>query len=578
MDEDLKIGDVLDNKYLLVRKLGEGGFGNVYLAQDTLLSERYVALKCLKIDENDRESYLIREMDFLATLADPHVVGFFHHFKNNNTIFLVMEYCSGGSLRQFLQAKGKVKPEKATGWVINLCDTLQQVHDHGIVHHDLKPENLLFSLDGTLKIADFGVANTRGGTHSYMCPELFLPAENVSRTDGRVDIYALGVTLLELVTGNNPFFHLSEGDLLNAKIRLDFGDAQLPEWLKEILLKALHPKPELRFQTMREFKEAIESRHVPYVFDLKRIQAQKAAQKAELYLSRKRYLKALKVSNQALSQDPNCVGAIITAGKCELLLKRVERAEVFFEKAVKLNPRVNIQKQLGWIYLERQRYPEAISMLHDHLQREAADYEAYNLLIKAFYETGRYEAAIDLIEIILKDYRDNNCFENNLLLCCILLGTPTENLPLLRDKENPFLTYNWMVYREKPAAWDNENGRPLKSKLIFQDFRHGNNRKREQNTITIEHENRGRWEFQDPIICLGRNSGNDLVCSEMSVSRRHCVIINYKEDVWLHDLDSTHGTYIDGLPLEQPVFLDRRCRLSIGNSELTVLPKEGILL
>jgi len=169
------------------------------------------------------------------------------------------------------------------------------------VHHDLKPENLLFSLDGTLKIADFGVA-------------------------------------------------------------------QLPEWLKEILLKALHPKPELRFQTMREFKESIESRHVPYVFDLKRIQAQKAAQKAESYLSRKRYLKALKVSNQALSLDPNCVGALITAGKCELLLKRVERAEAFFEKAVKLNPRVNIQKQLGWIYLERRRFPEAISK-HSSISR-----------------------------------------------------------------------------------------------------------------------------------------------------------------------------------------------------------------
>ena len=342
MDEDLKIGDVLDDKYLLVKKLGEGGFGRVYLAQDTLLSEHYVALKCLKIDENDRELYLIREMDFLATLADPHVVGFYHHIQNKDTIFLVMEYCPGGSLRQLLQTESKVNPEKATGWVIKLCDTLQRVHDHGIVHHDLKPENILFSLDGTLKIADFGVANTRAGTLSYMCPELFLPAENVSRTDGRVDIYALGVTLLEMVTGKNPFFHLSESELLNAKIRLDFGDALLPEWLKEILLKALHPKPELRFQTMREFKEAIESRHVPYVFDLKRIQAQKAAQKAESYLSRKRYLKALKVSNQTLSLDPNCVGALITAGKCELLLKRVERAEAFFEKAVKLNPRVNI--------------------------------------------------------------------------------------------------------------------------------------------------------------------------------------------------------------------------------------------
>ena len=578
MDEHFERGTVLDGKYLLARKLGEGGFGHVYLAQDILLEERYVALKYLKIDESARERFLIQEMEFLSSLSDPHVVGFYHHFRNENSLFLVMEYCSGGSLRQLLDTKGKVKPEKAADWVIRLSGTLQKVHDNDIVHHDLKPENILFSVDGTLKIADFGVANTRAGTPSYMCPELFLPAENVSRTDGRVDIYALGVTLLELVTGQNPFSHLSEGDLLNAKVRLDFVTAELPEWLKEIVLKALHPKPELRFQTMQEFREAIESKHVPYIFSRKRIQAHKAALKAEWYLSRRRYVTALKVSEQALSQDAHCLGALITAGKCKLLLKRIERAEKFFEQAVKLNPRVNIQKELGWIYLEKGRFAEAISMLHDHLQRQAADYEAYNLLIKAFYETDRYEAAVDLLEIILKDHRENNCFENNLLLCCILLGRPPKGYSHLRDKTNPFLLYNWSVYKELPPSWDREGHVALKSKLIFQEFRHGNDRKRKPNIITIEKNDTERWEFEEPVICLGRSAKNDLVFHQTSVSRRHCVLINYEEDVWLHDLGSTHGTYIDEVLVEGPVFLEGRCRLSIGDTELTVLPKEGILV
>ena len=503
MDEELKIGDVLDGKYLLVRKLGEGGFGHVYLAQDTLLKERYVALKCLKISEHVRETDLIWEMDFLATLADPHVVRFYHHFKSQDNFFLVMEYCPGGSLRQMLQTEGKIKPEKATSWIIELCHTLQRVHDHDIVHHDLKPENILFSLNDTPKIADFGVANTRGGTISYMCPELLLPAESVSKTDGRVDIYALGVTLFELLTGQNPFFNLSEDDLINAKIRLDFGETKLPEWLKEILLKALHPKPELRFQNMVEFKEAIESRHVPYVFDLKRIQAHKAAQKADWFLSRKRYLKALKIGNQALNQDAYCVSALITSGKCELYLKRVERAEAYFERAVKCNPRVNIQKELGWIYLEKRRFSEAISVLHDHLQREASDYEAYNLLIEAFYETGRYEAAIDLIEIILKDYRENSCFENNLLICCILLGDLSRARLLVRNKHNPFFLYNLRLFREDPVSWNHENGGTLKSKLIFQDFRHGQKQRKKRNTLIIEKEDGNTLKFDKPIVCLG---------------------------------------------------------------------------
>ena len=81
MDEDFKSGDTLDDKYLLVRKLGEGGFGHVYLAQDDLLEERYVALKCLKIDESARERYLIKEMDFLSSFADPHV----WKFRERNT-------------------------------------------------------------------------------------------------------------------------------------------------------------------------------------------------------------------------------------------------------------------------------------------------------------------------------------------------------------------------------------------------------------------------------------------------------------------------------------------------------------
>ncbi|MDZ7697992.1 MAG: protein kinase [Deltaproteobacteria bacterium] len=484
MDESVEIGDVLDEKYLLVRKLGEGGFGCVYLAQDILLESHYVALKCLTIDDHERERYLIREMDFLTKLADPHVVGFYHHFRHGDNLFLVMEYCKGGCFRDMLQPQNKIRIDKAASWVKKLCGTLQKVHEHNIVHHDLKPANILFDIEGTPKIADFGVANTRGGTPPYMSPELFLPSERVSSTDGRVDIYSLGLTFLELVTGQNPFSNLSRDDLLSAKMRMDFLDTELPQWVREILLKALHPKPELRFQTMGEFREAIEAKHVPYVFSRKRIQAHKAAKKAECYLSRRRYLSSLKVSRQAITLDPNCVEALITAGKCQLSIRRIERAEELFEQALKLNPRVNIQKELGWIYLENRRFAEAISVLNDHLHRNAADYEAFNLLIKAFYETSRYEAAIQLIETILKDYRENSCFENNMILCAILLGDP----------------------------------------------------------------------------------------------ERYILLINYAEDVWLYDLGSTHGTYADDVSVGRPMFIERRCRISISYNELTILPSEGILL
>lgn len=132
--------------------------------------------------------------------------------------------------------------------------------------------------------------------------------------------------------------------------------------------------------------------------------------------------------------------------------------------------------------------------------------------------------------------------------------------------------------KEKPAAWNAGDKASLKSKLIFQEFRHGTTRKRKRNTITVEQEAGGKWEFDDPIITLGRSAANHVVLQEMSVSRRHCAIVNYPEDVWLYDLASTHGTYVDGNQVENLLFLEGRCRVSIGDRELTVLPKEGILL
>lgn len=578
MRSEIPRGTVLDNKYLVVRKLGEGGFGEVYLAQDLLLKRRYVAIKSLTLEDAERERYLIREMEFLSSLAHPHIVNFLHHFRGEDILFLVMEYCRGGSLRQALKAKGTFQVEQVAKWGIDLCATLQVVHKNGIVHHDLKPENILFSNEGVIKVADFGVANTRAGTQPYMAPELFLLGENVSRLDGRVDIYALGLTLLEVLMGENPFFALSQEDALNRKVQLDFILGEIPLWFREIILKSLQPKPELRFQTMQEFQEALESKHVPYVFNRKRIQAHKTASKAEWNLNRKKWITALRLTEQALYQDPNCLSALITAGKCGLFLKRIERAEKQFDQALRINPRVSIQKELGWIYLEKGRYSEAISLLNDYLQRHAANYEAYNLLVKAFYNTDRYEAASELNQIILQDFRGNKCFENNLLLSQWLLGRSGEEFMAKVDRRNPFIRYNWEVFSENPRSWDRSGPATLKSKLLFQEFRFGDGKKWKRNVVFIENMKSKKWFFDKPIICFGRHDNNDIVFQEDTVSRRHCVLVNCANDLWLFDLGSTRGTFLDGEKVINSAYLEGRHKISIGDWTLTVLTKEDRLL
>jgi serine/threonine protein kinase len=151
-------------------------------------------------------------------------------------------------------------------WAVALCETLGAVHARGIVHHDIKPANILFHADKRIKVGDFGVANRNTGTCLYLPPEVLL-REASSRTDPRVDIYCLGLTLIETLTGVHPFSFMSAKEAMEARIRHDFVPDTLSRWVQEVLLKATHPTPELRFQTMRDFAEAIATHRVPYVFD-----------------------------------------------------------------------------------------------------------------------------------------------------------------------------------------------------------------------------------------------------------------------------------------------------------------------
>lgn len=537
---------LFDNKYKFIKDLGSGGFGKVFLAQEKV-SNRFVAIKQLKDKNKSEQEDIIHEIEIISKFENPNIVTYYHHFWEDTTLFLVMEYCSGGSLRDKLE-KEDYSTFEALEWIQTLASCLRIIHKKGIIHHDIKPDNIVFSQTGTIKIADFGVANKDIGTRAYMSPEAFNWEVN-STKDQRIDIYALGVTLMELLTKQNPFFGLSREKIIEKHQAADFPIQNLPNWQQEIILKAINKTPELRFQFMVEFEEALKAKAVPIIFNKENLKAAELIELANKALKTNKWRNALKYLELANTKYKNNVSVYQALGKYYLRIQKIEAAKNYFEKALKLNPRLDLQKDLGWINLETKKYPIAIGLLSDHLHRNPADYEAYNLLIRCYYETDRYETAMELSKMLMETNPSLPCFANNYFIAFVLNSRGKSSPPISESeiKNNPFIEYNFSVVNENEKSHSFQKKPTLKSKLLFMDYQFNTLK---ANTITILETNNKVItpnSFNNLIIKFGREEyeQNDIqVSGSIAVSRRHCVIINSKDNVWLYDLEST-GTVVN---------------------------------
>lgn len=572
--------ELFDNKYRYVKLLGSGGFGKVFLAKEER-SENLVAIKQLKNTDKTKQHAIIYEMQMVSRFNHPHIVLYKHHFVQQDLLYIVMEYCPLGSLRD-LMSKEKITSTFVWKWMRELTETLQLVHDKEIIHHDIKPDNILFTENRTIKITDFGVANTGAGTRPYMSPEA-LKWDKGSVKDARVDIYALGVTLLELLTKQNPFIGKSTEEILELHDLKEFGITGLPNWQQEIILKAIAKIPEQRFQSMKDFNEAIQAQAVPLLFDKEVIQAGDLAEKADALLQKKKWLSAYAILDYAEKTLKPNVNILLKKAKYHLLAQQIDVSKTYYEKALKWNPRLDVQKELGWINLELKNYPTALSLLSDHLHRNPSDYEAYNLLLQCYYETNRYEPAMDLARILLDVEPTNKCFANNYYVCSAMhhIGkTVFPNTVLKADKsENHFLNYNYGVILESKLSHNYKKDPTLKSKLLFMDYRFN---KYSPSTLHCTAGNTEAFkeaETQKAIIKFGRASFdvNDVkIADGTAISRRHCVIINFKDDIWLYDLNST-GTYVNGTKVLNKVPLIGRNTIRLAKTEYEFTNDKGKL-
>lgn len=207
------IGRLIDGRYQVRSRIARGGMATVYLATDLRL-ERLVAVKIMHghlADDSQFTARFIQEARSAARLAHPNVVNVFDQGQDADSAYLVMEYLPGITLRELLQEYGALTPQQTIDIVEAILSGLSAAHKAGIVHRDLKPENVLLADDGRIKIGDFGLARAASaataagaallGTIAYLSPEL------VTRgvADARSDIYAVGIMIFEMLTGEQPF-------------------------------------------------------------------------------------------------------------------------------------------------------------------------------------------------------------------------------------------------------------------------------------------------------------------------------------------------------------------------------------
>ncbi len=245
--------------YQILERLGAGAMGEVFLAEDTRLGRR-VVLKFLALPETEDDAArarLEREARSLAALSHPHIARVFALENADDTTFLVMEYVDGETLAEVLSLGPLAAPEVAHIGA-SLAGALAQAHGRGVVHRDIKPENILITEDGHVRLADFGIASLRGGgggepeglvwgTPEYMCPE-----QASGRTsDGRCDLYSLGVVLIEALTGEPP---RADEEPQAALVRMRAGarpasdpsQVAPPTPLERVLAQCVERDPDLR--------------------------------------------------------------------------------------------------------------------------------------------------------------------------------------------------------------------------------------------------------------------------------------------------------------------------------------------
>lgn len=262
-----------DKNYRVEKKIGSGGMGDVYLATDKRL-DRSVAVKVLKIEEIlNRIDFIERfrnEAKSIAKLSHPNIVSIYDFGDQDNIYYMIMEYLEGSNLKDLIQkSKQRIPHTLIVNIAIQMCNALQYAHDNNVIHRDVKPDNIILTNKGIVKLTDFGIVlldKERGvknneivGSILYSSPEQLTDASSVNE---KSDLYSLGLTLYEMLVGKNPFYKNEIAESIKS-IMLEVPDSphsiysDIPKGLSDIIMKSIEKISHNRYLNIRELKKEL---------------------------------------------------------------------------------------------------------------------------------------------------------------------------------------------------------------------------------------------------------------------------------------------------------------------------------
>jgi serine/threonine-protein kinase len=262
-----KVGD-----YQIIGVLGAGGMGRVYKVKN-LISDRIDAMKVLLPDlanEPDLADRFLREIKVLASLNHPNIAGLHTAFRLENQLLMIIEFVDGTTLEDKL-TNGPFPLHDAIDYVSQVLSALGYAHSHGVIHRDIKPANMMLTPENVIKLMDFGIAKTKADrkltmTGTTLGSLYYMPPEQVQGADldPRSDLYSVGVSLYEMVTGSRPFKGSSDYDLMVAQLQKAplppiYIRPELPKALNDIIMISLEKDPARRFQSAEAFRLALQS-------------------------------------------------------------------------------------------------------------------------------------------------------------------------------------------------------------------------------------------------------------------------------------------------------------------------------